>query len=1684
MHTTDRRGRTIPDLFAVTAAQRGDAPAVTDGTTELSYAELAAEGARLARWLIGERVGPGSTVGVAVPRSTEAVVVWLAVLQAGASYFWIDVDYPAERVAHMVEVADPSLVLTTAETTDRLAPHLGGRRGVGLDAIEGEVRSQPSASVTDDDRTLPLSADDTAYTIFTSGSTGAPKGVAVTHAGIGSLVDTAAERLGITEESVVTQFASMSFDVSVWELCMSLLLGGRCVVVPAELRAPDRAFVDFLRAHGVTASAIPPAFLRYLNEHSSLLQDVAVFTGADRVHTDLVDHWTRRGPVVTAYGVTEATVNSTLWRARSGYEGTAAPIGLPDPGTTVHILDANLSEVPPGEVGELYLGGDGLARGYLRNTPLTGSRFVANPFGAPGSRMYRTGDQVALDPEGNVLFLGRVDDQIKVRGFRVEPGEVESALEDVPEVEQAVVVAVPDSYGEAQLVAYLRTVDGRDPDEAELRRTAAKRIPGYMLPSRLLCVDSFPVAVTGKVDRKALASREIPSGAPAPSPYPEHGSLAGELCALFAEVLGQASFSGEENFFARGGHSLLATRLLGQIRERYRREVSWRVFYGSPTPAGLARTMASCPITPASDPTRSAASRPEEIPLAPAQRGLWLLNRDSLGADSYQVTVGIRLSGPVDEKDLRLAWTNTVRRHEILRTVFPEVSGTPVQRVWPVDDGSVRFETVEYSAERLYQAARHSFDLTAEVPARVTFLRSARESLLLFVFHHIAVDEWSIAVLLADFRTAYATVIGDTGTGHHSGEPLPPPTQYADFTVWHQARMGGPDDPGSEMARQLEYWKEELADLPEEIPMATGDDRTSTETASAGTRLPAEVAEGLRGVAVRENCSVFMVVHAALVAVLARHGAGGDVVVGCPTSGRGDASVERTVGYFVNPVVLRVRVPVGVSLRELLPRVVAVDIEAFERAEVPFERVVEAVNPRRVAGRNPLFQISLTQTYPESAVPDLPGLDTEWADIPTDSVPYDLAFSFNELSDSPGLGLAARFRTGLYDRHRVEQLLEDLATTLTDLARGSTAPIPVEVAAARQASPPAQVPHLDPSVDPRVVDLLRDMFGEVLDRAPVPATANFFDLGGHSLLAVRLIGRVRERFSCQVSLSSLFQAPTPVELAGLLRIPAWPPAPKRLSPESRDEHSGRDVFPLAPGQRGLWWLEREPGTSGVYNVGVCVRLRGSVSAEATACAWSDVVERHEILRTVFPQMAGMPVQRVLPSGEENLRFSFMDVEADADLVAAEEEAVREPFDLESDVPARLTLLSSGEEHALLFAFHHIAIDESSVPLLLEDFAQAYSARLEGRVNKWDSTPARYAPFTLSQRRRLGSQDDPDSPLTDLLDYWSRTLAGAPATTAIAADGTPKAEGQPGARIHRSLSADVLRELRGVAVRENCSVFMVVHAALVAVLARHGAGGDVVVGCPTSGRGDASVERTVGYFVNPVVLRVRVPVGVSLRELLPRVVAVDIEAFERAEVPFERVVEAVNPRRVAGRNPLFQISLTQTYPVPPPPRVPGAEVRDIAHVGTGSAVFDLAFTCEEREADKGLTLALDYREDLFRERTADRLLDALVDAVGGLLDDDRTPIVPVLREEEPPTEVERVHDGDPAVVAQLCHIFGQVLSRESVTAQDDFFELGGHSLLATRLTARVRESLDVDLSIRDLYATATPDGLAALIAARR
>ena len=1012
--------RLLPDLLADAVEQHADRTALVAGTTTLTYRNFGARVHRCARVLAERGIGPGSVVAVAAPRSEATVVALAAVVAAGAAYLPVDLSYPAARIEFMLTDAAPDLVLVAGvDAVPGTAPQLA------LADLAAAADGRAGAPLTDADRTRALHPADGAYVVYTSGSTGTPKGVLGTAAALANRLAWQSTRVRPSVDDVRLAKSSLSFIDGSTELFAGLLSGATLVLADDTASRDVEALADLVIAHRV----------RMLTAVPSLAEALAT-SRPDA--TEQVDTWFLSGEtlganviaalpgarVINSYGSSEVAGDVTTWTAPA-VGADRVRIGTPVDGVTARILDRWLRPVPDGVTGELYVGGIQSARGYLGRPDLTVTRFVADPAGT-GERLFRTGDLVRRTATGDLEFVSRADHQISLRGFRIEPGEIEAALLNHPAVTAALVTVRPSASGTDLLVGYVVASETPGPDTAALQDHLRAVVPDYMIPAAFVVLDEMPTLPNGKVDRAALPDPADMRSSREPATEDERA-----VCEVLAELLGVPDVGPDDDFFALGGNSLLATRFSSALRARAGRNPSIRDIFDLRTPARIA---ASVPAE-ATGPELAPREHGDLAPMSAAQRRLWFLFRLEGASATYNIPYTMRLRGDLDLDAMREALRRLIAGHETLRTVFTEAGEDDAeaigyQRVLPADECTPELRIVDATPDELddllVEASRYPFDLAHDLPIRATLVRTAPDDAHLMVLvHHIAADEWSATPLVADLSAWYTHLT----TG--SPAPAPLPVQYRDFTLWQGERL----EQGLR-EEQTEYWARVLAGAPEELDVPRDRPRGAVSSYRGGAvpfTVDAGTRETLASVAAESGATMFMLTHAAVAALLHAHGAGTDIVLGTPVAGRPDAALDRIVGFFVNTLVLRTDLSGDPTVRELLTRVRETDLDAYAHQDLPFEVLVERLAPARSLARQPLFQIMVQYRDRLDGI-RMPGLTAEPVFVETGTSKFDLTF---DLAETDGGAIRGRieYATDLFDHATVDGFARRLTALLESVAR-------------------------------------------------------------------------------------------------------------------------------------------------------------------------------------------------------------------------------------------------------------------------------------------------------------------------------------------------------------------------------------------------------------------------------------------------------------------------------------------------------------------------------------------------------------------------------------------------------------------------------------------------------------------------
>jgi amino acid adenylation domain-containing protein len=1013
-------------LFEQRAAEQPDAVALTFQGREMTFGELNRRANQLARYLQALGVGPESRVGLSVDRSMEMVLGLIGIHKAGAGYVPLDPGYPADRLTYMFQDSQINALLTQ----DRLWPGLPPVP-VAVVSLDGDWPA--IARYSDANPAGGAGPENLAYIIYTSGSSGLPKGVLVEHRGLTNVVMVHIHTFGVRPGHKVLQFVSLNFDAAQAEIWRALVGGATLCLGSSEELLPGQPLMDVLKNQRITMAALLPSVLSNLPLDQDLPGLRMLVSGGEVLPAEMATYWGRGRRLFHTYGPTETSICAAI--AADWDVHKPPPLGRPVANTRVYVLDKRMQPVPVGVPGELYIGGVGVSRGYNHQPDLTAGRFIPNPFSeTPGARFYKTGDKVRWLPDGNLQFLGRIDEQVKIRGFRIELGEIEAVLGQHPEVLQGVVMAREDTRGDKRLVGYVVPQRQPGPSATELKTYLKGKLPEYMVPSVFVFLDKMPLTSNGKADRRALPAPDLSRPELEREYVPPRTPVEEVVAGIWAELLRLEQVGIHDNFFELGGHSLLATQVVSRLRATFQVEIPLRTLFKHPTVAGLSEHIERARQTAQGiqAPPLTLADRRQALPLSFAQQRLWFFDQLEPGNLFYNLPNAIRLTGNMDLGALERAVREIVRRHESLRTTFASKNGQPYQVIDPnptvtlpvIDiNGAPECERETQAKELATQEARKSFDLGKGPLVRVTLLRlTPQEHVLLLTMHHVISDGWSMGgVFFRELAMLYRAFA--------AGEPSPLPElpiQYADFAVWQRHWLRG-----EVLDNQIGYWKKQLAHVPA-LELATDWPRPAEQRFHGdfqATSLPPELMEKLQALGQKEGATLFMVLLAGFKAMLSRYSGQDDVAVGTPIAGRNHAEIEGLIGFFVNTLVLRTDLSGDPTFRELLGRVRDTCLGAYDHQDVPFEKLVEELQPRRDMSRSPLFQVMFVlQNAPKTSMQlgDLT-ISRQEADKNVTSR-YDLTLSVTE--SKRGLGVVVKYKTDLFDAATMKRFLEHYRTLL------------------------------------------------------------------------------------------------------------------------------------------------------------------------------------------------------------------------------------------------------------------------------------------------------------------------------------------------------------------------------------------------------------------------------------------------------------------------------------------------------------------------------------------------------------------------------------------------------------------------------------------------------------------------------
>jgi len=1018
---------TIVQLFERQAAQNPAAIAVQFEDNSISYGELNRRANKLAHHLRTCGARPETLIAVCLKRSIDMVIALLGVLKSGAAYVPLDSAFPKERLAFMLEDSNAKLLLTEQNLRIEL-PEIEARI-VCLDSDWATIDAQ-----SDENAAAAAKSSDLAYVIYTSGSTGQPKGVQIEHRALVNFLNSMRQEPGLNSSDVLLSVTTLSFDIAGLEIYLPLITGGRLVIASREIASDGLRLKDKLAESGVTVMQATPATWRMLIDAGwSGGKQLKGLCGGEALSRELANELLLRcGELWNMYGPTETTIWSTVERIASSNE--AVSIGRPIANTQTYLIDRNRQPVPVGLPGELCIGGDGLARGYLNRPELTIGKFIPNPF-VSGARVYRTGDLARYLPDGRIECLGRIDHQVKVRGHRVELGEIESRLLQHVAVRQTVVVAADDSAGGKRLVAYVVGKDARL-STTDLRVFLKESLPDYMVPSALVVLEELPLTPNGKVNRRALPGTEVGLSSSDDYEAPRNQTER-TLADIWSELLGASHVSRNDNFFDLGGHSLLATRLASRLLQRFQIQLPLRVLFECPTLEALARRIDD--EGNGSSPSLSTQIQPIArngfAPLSFGQEDFWFLNQLNPNTSLYNIYRAMRLQGALNPAALQNSLAEVVHRHEALRTTFVAKDDSVGQLINDVCELEWRLidlrEHSQYGREAtagamLTEQAHIPFDLERGPLMRAVLVRlTDDENILLVVLHHIVVDDWSMTIFFNELWTVYNSFLAE------SRPALPNlAIQYADFAVWQREWLQQ-----GLLDQQLAFWRRQLADMPPPLELISDRPRSVVQTCRGNREeivLSLELMEKLNTIGRAEGATLFMTLLAAFQLLLARYTGTDDIAVGSPIAGRNRAETEGLIGFFINTLVLRTDLSGDPTFPELLRRVRDVCLGAFANQDVPFGKLVEDLQPARTANHPPLFQVLFVFQNAPAVTVRPRGIELTPEEVREGLAPLDLTIEVRETDD--GAHCWFEYKTELFDAATIARMAERFRLLLESIS--------------------------------------------------------------------------------------------------------------------------------------------------------------------------------------------------------------------------------------------------------------------------------------------------------------------------------------------------------------------------------------------------------------------------------------------------------------------------------------------------------------------------------------------------------------------------------------------------------------------------------------------------------------------------
>jgi len=1559
---------------------------------KFTYGKLNERVNQLANFLQTKGVGPEKLVGVCLPRKPNLIIALLAILKTGGGYVPLDPAYPQERLKFIIEDTDLNWIITDNSVEKSLPEN--NSQIFNLDKF-AELKDELSKK----NPKVRIYPENVAYLIYTSGSTGRPKGVAIRHESFWKLLDWSFSVFSQAEIEKVLAGTSICFDLSIYEIFVPLSRGGTVILAENVLEITE----TWANQSGVTLMNTVPSAMSELVRIESVPESVKVVNLAgEALPQKLVEDIyakTSAEKVYNLYGPSEDTTYSTFALTHSA---EVPPIGREIAGTQGYVLDEGMQLLPIGVIGELYLGGLGLARGYWNRPDVTAERFVPHPFSRKqGERLYRTGDLVRLREDGQFDYLGRQDHQVKIRGYRIELGEIEEAIRQIEGVEECVVVT-RGSGNQQEIVAFYAGQTEPNPIENQL----VEKLPGFMIPV-LEKLEKLPHTPNGKIDRKLLPQR-TKQKIVRQNQNPQN-KFERELVKIWAKTLGlkptEISLSG--NFFELGGHSLLATRLVFQINRKFSVEIPFRTIFDFPTIEKLAAEIEKLVENPTVEKKNKPKKiyllpRSQQIPLSPAQERLWFL--DQLNPDSpvYNMPIVIKLEGNIILENLQRTIREIMMRHESLRTKIIVENGIPQQFiVSDLSEFTINYQDFsdkpksdgEVEAERLTIAdAQTPFDLSRDLPIRIRILKlSENEHWLFLNIHHLAGDGWSLNILASELTEIYNALSKSQKPKLNELS-----VQYADFAVWQQQYSSK-----SALKEDLNYWKNQLSgSLPKlRLTEKIQTDELNNEGDVIDFNLSENICRKIEETSFENGVTTFVVLLSAFQILLSFYANQRDIIVGSPIAGRLQPETEHLIGLFTNTLVLRSFIDSEDTFGKIVENNREIVLNAQQHQAIPFEVLVDELQPERILNQTPFFQhlFVMQDEFPD---PKFAGLKSSIHKINNGTAKFEL--SLNADKTAHGINCRLEYKISQFDKNFAEIFSEhylQVLSLLTDNSQSELKSIkeklnpPVKVIAENDGKSvvnsfkieiengDGSKRKISESVEVYQKQLL-DIWAEVLGKDPndIGLHQNFFALGGHSLLATRLLFHINRIVGQKLPLSCVFKHPTIAGFAKFLetRLENSGQLPNSSNkfgkfsennfPKLRKMTGEKVLAPLSFAQQRLW-LSDNLDNSSSYNVVGGIRLKGNFDLKIFEQTMNEIVHRQESLSTIFVNENGNLFQMV--ENPKRLSVFFDDWSknnfAENEIKLQEEGKLEQTkkFNLGESPLLRIRVIKLVEsEYAVIAAMHHIISDGQSIEILLKEFAAIYESFYNDSANPLPPLNFQYADYAYRIREWMRG-----TVLEEHLDFWRKSLGGnLPILNLPALNSSEKTDSSKGKSYYRQISENSFSQLLDYKRQNGITDFVFLKAVFFLLLYKYSKQTDIIVGNAVAGREDEEVQQIIGVFINMIPVRINISEEMTFKELLNQVNAKVIAGLSYQQLPFDMLVEALNVKRENQTTPIFQVAFgLQETPVKTQ-KVADLEMSPI-RFDAESARYDLTLWILK---DENLNASWTYRCSMFDESMIARM----------------------------------------------------------------------------------------------------------------